>query len=124
MYDLRYAKRETKNNRKKHHRGRDVPSTKPYLVFDNYAPQIHHTIDINKELGLLASATQDRQNIGFYSLADGSIVPSPTSLRGPTPDTHGNITQIRFEEYQYPMHQRQAPRLLYSQGANIIELAW
>lgn len=71
----------------------------------------------------MISATEDRQNIRFYSLADGAIVLSPTLLR----DTYNDrtfINKIRFEEYQYPMHQRQAPRLLYAQGPDIVELAW
>jgi hypothetical protein len=68
-------------------------------------------------------ATEDRQNIRLYSLADGCIVPSPASFR----DTFNDrtfINRIRFEEYEYPMHQQQAPRLLYAQGPDIVELAW
>ncbi|KUL84779.1 hypothetical protein ZTR_07273 [Talaromyces verruculosus] len=122
-YDLRFAKNEVKTGSKRRRRGGSTSSTRPYLVFDNYNRENYHSMDINKELGLLATTTEDRQNIRFYSLADGAIVLSPTSLR----DTYNDrtfINKIRFEEYQYPMHQRQAPRLLYAQGPDIVELAW
>ncbi|KAE8551797.1 hypothetical protein EYB25_005687 [Talaromyces marneffei] len=122
MYDLRFPKTEVKTGSKRHRRG-GASSTKPYLVFENYNRENYHSMDVNKELGLLATTTEDRRNIRFYSLADGSIVQSPHSLR----DTYNDrtfINKIRFEEYQYPMHQRQEPRLLYAQGPDIVELAW
>lgn len=54
MYDLRFPKAETKTGWKQYRRG---TWTKPYLVFDNYTSEVRHSMDINKELGLLASGS-------------------------------------------------------------------
>jgi hypothetical protein len=55
MYDLRFPKTEMKTGSKRHRRG-GASSTRPYLVFDNYARENYHSMDINKELGLLATS--------------------------------------------------------------------
>ncbi|OKL57078.1 hypothetical protein UA08_07670 [Talaromyces atroroseus] len=122
MYDLRYPNTETVGS-KQHRHGMCTTSTKPYLVFDDYMRQIGHKIDINRELGLLAALTNNH-NIQLYSLADGSVVPSASSLLSPQFPDGGNVCRILFEEYEYPIHQQQAPRLLFSRGQTIQELGW
>lgn len=71
----------------------------------------------------MTTVTHD-QKLRFYSLADGSVIPTPASLLRNSPACNENITRMRFEEYQYPMHQRQTPRLLYSQRSIVREIAW
>lgn len=126
MYDLRYPKTETGGLKHRHRNDMMAPaaSTAPYLVFDDYTCEIRHKIDTNQELGLLAGITHN-QTIQFYSLADGSVVPSGPSLSAAAQSSNtGNICRILFEEYEYPIHQNQTPRVLYAQGSVIQELEW
>jgi hypothetical protein len=44
-----------KTGSKRDRRG-GTSSTKPYLVFDDYSRENYHSMDINKELGLLATS--------------------------------------------------------------------
>lgn len=75
------------------------------------------------ELGILEIVTHN-QTIRFYSLADGSVVPSASASSQYTYGKEGSICRVIFEDFEYPIHQQQTPRLLYAQGAVVRELAW
>ena len=53
MYDLRYPINGVQATPGPNHAGHT--STKPYISFPGYNGDLVHTIDINRELGLLAS---------------------------------------------------------------------
>lgn len=65
-YDLRFAKREEKTDPKQRHRGGSISSTRPYLVFENYNRENHHSMDINRELGLLATSESPRKALPYF----------------------------------------------------------
>ncbi|KAL1981019.1 hypothetical protein VTN96DRAFT_3243 [Rasamsonia emersonii] len=117
MYDLRYPKNGMQTKPRPNAKGHT--STKPYLSFPDYDSELMHQIDISQELGLLASCT-DYHKIQLYSLADGSLVPSPVSSY----QHFHPISRICFENGDYPVRDGQASRLLVSSGAVIEEWTW
>lgn len=69
-YDLRFAKMEVKTGPKRRRRGGSTSSTRPYLVFDNYNRENYHSMDINKELGLLATSRYRRVPCNIFQDTD------------------------------------------------------
>ncbi|CRG86732.1 hypothetical protein PISL3812_03743 [Talaromyces islandicus] len=106
MYDLRFpSKRGILSN--------------SCLTFQDYDNEFRHQIDLNSELGLVASIT-DGERIHFHSLADGSSIPTRRSVDRDMAATN----RIMFENPQGVSGVGQYPRLLASRGTVVAELAW
>ncbi|KAL2821744.1 WD40-repeat-containing domain protein [Aspergillus cavernicola] len=117
MYDIRYPPNGLQRNpnpNNKHH-----TSTKPYLSFSDHSPGIIPDFDISPELGLLASASDDR-TIQLFSLRNGEHVVSPLTryqYRDP-------ITSVCFESGGQSSHGPQTPSLLVCSEATVDEWIW
>ncbi|KAJ5211536.1 uncharacterized protein N7498_003182, partial [Penicillium cinerascens] len=119
MYDIRFApngiQRKPKPN--SHHH----TSTRPYLTFLDYSPDVIPDFDVSTELSLLASASDDRK-IQLFSLHTGTPVSSPLSkYRYSDP-----ITCVCFEssEGQLNRHGPQTPSLLVCAKATVDQWIW
>ncbi|PWY94901.1 hypothetical protein BO94DRAFT_213279 [Aspergillus sclerotioniger CBS 115572] len=117
MYDIRYPpnglQRDPQPNKKYH------TSTKPYLTFSDYSPDVIPDFDISLELGLLASASDERK-IQLFSLRTGQQVPSPLSgyqYKNP-------ISSVCFEPGDGSLHGPQTPSLLVCAQATVDEWIW
>ncbi|OJZ92488.1 hypothetical protein ASPFODRAFT_262558 [Aspergillus luchuensis CBS 106.47] len=117
MYDIRYPANGLQRNpqpNKKHH-----TSTKPYLTFADYSPEGIPDFDISLELGLLASASDERK-IQLFSLRTGSQVSSPLSgYQYANP-----ISSVCFEPGDGSLHGPQTPSLLVCAQATVDEWIW
>ncbi|PTU23463.1 hypothetical protein P175DRAFT_0515337 [Aspergillus ochraceoroseus IBT 24754] len=117
MYDIRYPvnglQRNPNPNNKRH------TSTRPYLSFADYSPEVIPDFDINPELGLLASASDDRK-IQLFSLRTGEQVLSPVSKY----QYNDPITSVCFESGGLSSHGPQTPSLLVCSQAVVDEWNW
>ncbi|KAL2868701.1 uncharacterized protein BJX67DRAFT_34095 [Aspergillus lucknowensis] len=117
MYDIRYPPNGLQRNPNpisKHH-----TSTRPFLRFAGHSPELNPDFDISSELGLLASASDDR-TIQLFSLRTGESVASPLTkyqYRNP-------ITSICFESGSQSAHGPQTPGLLVCSDATVDEWNW
>ncbi|KAL1978859.1 hypothetical protein VTN31DRAFT_1718 [Thermomyces dupontii] len=111
MYDLRLPQNGMQS-RPRPEKQRQHTSTKPYLVFDDHHNDSHaQRIDLNPEMGVLASVT-DQNSVKLHSLTDGKVIPSSMSAhRYPLP-----IASLRFENGPYPAGHWQSPRIVVSCG--------
>lgn len=139
MYDIRFApngiQRKPKPNAHHH------TSTRPYLTFPDYSPDVIPDFDVSTELSLLASGTSnplslspgsisltalctasDNRQIQLFSLHTGTEVSSPLSkYRYPYP-----ITCVCFESSEgMPHHQGpETPSLLVCSNATVDQWIW
>ncbi|KAI9372006.1 hypothetical protein BJX61DRAFT_534342 [Aspergillus egyptiacus] len=117
MYDIRYPPNGLQRNpnpNNKHH-----TSTRPYLTFADYSPEIIPDFDLSPELGLLASASDDRK-IQLFSLRTGNQVFSPLT----TYQYRDPITSVCFESGGQSSHGPQTPSLLVCSEAVVDEWNW
>ncbi|KAF9886654.1 hypothetical protein FE257_011294 [Aspergillus nanangensis] len=117
MYDIRYPANGLQRNpnpNTKHH-----TATRPYLDFLDYTPEIIPDFDISPELGLLASASDERK-IQLFSLRTGEQVSSPLSKY-----QYGDaISSIHFEPGDGSSHGPQTPSILVCAKATVDEWIW
>ncbi|KAJ1714877.1 hypothetical protein NYO67_3011 [Aspergillus flavus] len=117
MYDIRYPANGLQRNpnpNSKHH-----TSTKPYLSFSDYSPEIIPDFDISPELGLLASASDERK-IQLFSLRTGEQVPSPLSKY----QYDHSISSVCFESGNGSLHGPQTPSILVCAKDTVDEWIW
>lgn len=138
MYDIRFApngiQRKPKPNAHHH------TSTRPYLTFPDYSPDVIPDFDVSTELNLLASGTfhflsssknkridiffctaSDNRQIQLFSLHTGAEVSSPLSkYRYSYP-----ITCVCFESSEGSHRQGpQTPSLLVCSNATVDQWIW
>ncbi|KAJ5167724.1 uncharacterized protein N7482_003318 [Penicillium canariense] len=119
MYDIRFAANGLQHKPKP--LARSHVSSHPYLSFPDFAPDAIPDFDVSAELGLLASASDDR-TVQFFSLNTGNPVPSPLSkYRYPCP-----ITGLCFEASEGVLNQQgpQTPSLLVCSQATVDQWIW
>ncbi|PYH99965.1 hypothetical protein BO71DRAFT_86590 [Aspergillus ellipticus CBS 707.79] len=117
MYDIRYPPNGLQRNpnpNSKYH-----TSTKPYLTFSDYAPEVIPDFDISLELGLLASASDERK-IQLFSLRTGHQVSSPLSQY----QYDSPISSVCFESGDGSLHGPQTPSILVCAQATVDEWIW
>ncbi|KAJ5385897.1 hypothetical protein N7509_008438 [Penicillium cosmopolitanum] len=119
MFDIRFApnglQRKPKPTSPSH------TSTRPYITFPDYSPEIISDFDVSPELGLLASASDDRK-VQLFSLQTGELVPSPISqYQYPHPI---NCVSFESSEGDVGMGGPQTPSLLVSSKATVDQWAW
>ncbi|KAB8074189.1 hypothetical protein BDV29DRAFT_174128 [Aspergillus leporis] len=117
MYDIRYPPnglQRNPNSNNKHH-----TSTKPYLSFSDYSPEIIPDFDVSPELALLASASDERK-IQLFSLRTGEQVATPLSnYRYEHP-----ISSVCFESGYRSLHGPQTPSILVCAKDTVDEWIW
>ncbi|KAG2412015.1 hypothetical protein HFD88_009571 [Aspergillus terreus] len=117
MYDIRYPpnglQRNPNPNNKYH------TSTRPYLEFLDYSPEIIPDFDLSPELGLLASASDERK-IQLFSLRTGEQITSPLSQY----QYKHPISSICFEPGDGSSHGPQTPSILVCAKATVDEWIW
>ncbi|RAK74846.1 uncharacterized protein BO72DRAFT_190300 [Aspergillus fijiensis CBS 313.89] len=117
MYDIRFPPNglqpKPQPTSKKH------TSTRPYLTFQDFKPQVIPDFDISLELGLLASAT-DTGKIQLFSLRNGEQVTSPLSNY----QYADPIASVCFESGDAPFQGPQTPSLLVCAQATVDEWIW
>ncbi|EAW23501.1 uncharacterized protein NFIA_022120 [Aspergillus fischeri NRRL 181] len=117
MYDIRYAPNGLQRNPRPNHPRHT--STRPYLSFSDFSPEIIPDFDISPELGLLASASDERK-VQLFSLRTGEQVSSPlTKYQYPNP-----ISSLRFESGDGSLHGPLTPTLLVCSSATVDEWVW
>ncbi|KAE8152452.1 hypothetical protein BDV25DRAFT_137901 [Aspergillus avenaceus] len=117
MYDIRYPANGLQRNpnpNNKHH-----TSTKPYLSFSDYSPEIIPDFDVSPELGLLASASDERK-IQLFSLRTGEQVSSPLSRY----QYEHPISSVCFESGDGSSHGPQTPTILVCAKDTVDEWVW
>ncbi|KAJ5676114.1 hypothetical protein N7462_009011, partial [Penicillium macrosclerotiorum] len=119
MYDIRFAPNGLQ--RKPKPLAQSHTSTRPYLSFPDYSPDVIPDFDVSTELGLIASASDDRQ-VQLFSINTGNQVPSPLS------DYHYThpITCVCFES-SADLSSRQGPQtpsLLVCSKATVDQWMW
>lgn len=117
MYDIRYAPNGLQHNPRPNHPRHT--STRPYLSFFDYSPEVIPDFDISPELGLLASASDERK-VQLFSLRTGEQVSSPlTKYQYANP-----ISSLRFESGDGSPHGPLTPTLLVCSSATVDEWVW
>ncbi|KAF7173522.1 hypothetical protein CNMCM5623_005754 [Aspergillus felis] len=117
MYDIRYAHNGLQRNPRPNHPRHT--STRPYLSFSDFSPEVIPDFDISPELGLLASASDERK-VQLFSLRTGEQVFSPlTKYQYANP-----ISSLRFESGDGSLHGPQTPTLLVCSSATVDEWGW
>ncbi|KAL4890534.1 hypothetical protein BDV59DRAFT_90872 [Aspergillus ambiguus] len=117
MYDIRYPPNGLQRNpnpNNKHH-----TATKPYLDFLDYTPETIPDFDLLPELGLLASASDERK-IQLFSLRTGEQISSPLSQY----QYKHPISSICFEPGDGSSHGPQTPSILVCSKAAVDEWIW
>ncbi|EAW08454.1 uncharacterized protein ACLA_031890 [Aspergillus clavatus NRRL 1] len=120
MYDIRYPanglQRNPNPNRPSH------TSTRPYLSFSDYYPEVIPDFDLSPELGLLASGHQasDDCKVQLFSLRTGDQVSSPLSKY----QYSHSISSLRFESGEKSFQGPQTPSLLVCSSATVDEWIW
>lgn len=116
IYDIRYPPNNlhpAPNPSHKHHK-----STSPYLSFPEYSPSIVPDFDLCPDLGLLASASEER--VQLFSLASGKHVDCPLSrYRSVEP-----IESLCFEGGGLRGSSDSTPGLLVCGGDRVDEWVW
>ncbi|KAJ5670740.1 uncharacterized protein N7477_006103 [Penicillium maclennaniae] len=121
MYDIRFAPEPDGKGKKPKPKHWRHSSTRPYLTFPDYSPDVIPDFDVSTELSLVASASDDRK-IQLFSLQTGTPVASPLSkYRYSDP-----ITCVCFEssEGQLNRHGPQTPSLLVCAKATVDQWIW
>ncbi|KAJ5103876.1 hypothetical protein N7532_004405 [Penicillium argentinense] len=119
MYDIRFAPNGLQPKPKP--TSPSHTSTRPYLTFPEYSPDIISDFDVSGELGLLASASDDRR-IQLFSLQTGDLIPSPLSKY----QYSNPINCVSFEpsEGGVAICGPQTPSLLVCAKATVDQWAW
>ncbi|OJJ47948.1 hypothetical protein ASPZODRAFT_131562 [Penicilliopsis zonata CBS 506.65] len=117
MYDIRFPPNGLQRNPKPlSHRH---TSTRPYLRFEDFSPEIIPDFDISPELGLLASASDERK-IQLFSLRTGYQVSSPLSNH----QYDHSISCVHFETGDVSLHGPKTPSLLVCARATVDQWIW
>ncbi|KAH8431885.1 uncharacterized protein LDX57_009535 [Aspergillus melleus] len=117
MYDIRFPPNGLQRNPNPHNKHHT--STKPYLTFPEYRPDYIPDFDISSELGLLASASDERK-IQLFSLRTGSQVLSPLSKY----QYQHPISSVCFEPGDGSVHGPQTPSILVCSKATVDQWIW
>lgn len=118
MYDIRYPLNGLQRNpNPTSHRH---TSTKPYLTFQNYSPDIcNPDFDVSPELGLLASVSDERQ-IRLFSLRTGNQFFCPLSSH----QYQHRISYVQFEGGTDSQRGLHTASLLVCARATVDEWVW
>ncbi|KAJ5235792.1 uncharacterized protein N7469_004960 [Penicillium citrinum] len=119
MYDIRFAPNGLQPKPKP--MSPSHTSTRPYMTFPEYSPDIISDFDVSPDLGLLATASDDC-TVQLFSLQTGELVPSPLSKY----KYHNPINCLSFEnsETNISLGGPQTPSLLVCSKATVDEWTW
>jgi len=142
MYDIRFAPNGLQSKPKP--MSPSHTSTRPYMTFPEYSPDIISDFDVSPELGLLATGNPPKYLLSFpsssfltaisfvsasddctvqlFSLQTGDLVPSPLSKY----KYHNPINCLSFEnsETNISLGGPQTPSLLVCSKATVDEWTW